>query len=415
MIPRSLEMVVAARLSEEPVILIEGPRSVGKSALLRTLADRFHAQVIDLDDLATRDAVDADPGTFVGGQGPVFVDEYQKVLKVLDAIKSELNRDGSPGRFILTGSARHDSLPAAAQALTGRLHTLPLYPLSQGEINGTSKNLIAELFSGAAPTSTNALSSTTRADYIEKMVVGGFPLALTRPSEVSRNRWFDNYINLTLARDARELSQVRQATILKEVLEKLAGQTAQVLSMSGIATSMGVNKDLVVNYTKLLEAVFLVYRLPAWGNNLTTRSNSHPKIHVMDSGVAARLLRLTPAKLATLNATAMSELGHLLETFVVGELVRQACLLDGIAGVGHWRTYDGEEVDFVVERDDGAIIAFEVKAGSQIPSKDFAPMRKLRDKVGSSFLAGLALYPGQRSYTLEDRIHVMPVDRIWLP
>ena len=95
--------------------------------------------------------------------------------------------------------------------------------------------------------------------------------------------------------------------------------------------------------------------------------------------------------------------------------MRQTTWIDGIVGIGHWRTYDNDEVDLVVERDDGAIIAFEIKTRSQIPTKDFNPMRKLRDKVGSSFLAGVGLYLGQRSYTVDDRIHAMPVDRIWLP
>lgn len=415
MIKRNLQAIVEARIEEDPVVLIEGARTVGKSNLLQALAQSKGGQVLDLDDLATRTAVEADPGTFVTGEGPVFIDEYQKVPTILDAIKSELNLDASPGRYILTGSARHDSLPQAAQALTGRLGILQLLPLTQGEILGSSRNLISDLFDGGTSYASTTLSPTSRDEYIEKMVIGGFPMALNRVGTASRNRWFDNYIKLTLSRDVKELSKVRQPAILQEVLERLAGQTAQVLSMSRIATKLSVKKDLVTNYTKLLEAVFLVYRLPGWGTSLLSRTTSNPKVHVLDSGVAARLLRLTPEKLLAKNPTALTELGHLLETFVVGELLRQTTWIDGIAGIGHWRTYDNDEVDLVVERDDGAIIAFEIKAGSQIPTKDFNPMRKLRDKVGSSFLAGVGLYLGQRSYTVEDRIHAMPVDRIWLP
>lgn len=415
MIKRNLQAIVEARIEEDPVVLIEGARTVGKSNLLQALAQSKGGQVLDLDDLATRTAVEADPGTFVTGEGPVFIDEYQKVPTILDAIKSELNLDASPGRYILTGSARHDSLPQAAQALTGRLGILQLLPLTQGEILGSSRNLISDLFDGGTSYASTTLSPTSRDEYIEKMVIGGFPMALNRVGTASRNRWFDNYIKLTLSRDVKELSKVRQPAILQEVLERLAGQTAQVLSMSRIATKLSVKKDLVTNYTKLLEAVFLVYRLPGWGTSLLSRTTSNPKVHVLDSGVAARLLRLTPEKLLAKNPTALTELGHLLETFVVGELLRQTTWIDGIAGIGHWRTYDNDEVDLVVERDDGAIIAFEIKAGSQISTKDFNPMRKLRDKVGSSFLAGVGLYLGQRSYTVEDRIHAMPVDRIWLP
>ena len=111
----------------------------------------------------------------------------------------------------------------------------------------------------------------------------------------------------------------------------------------------------------------------------------------------------------------MTELGHLLETFVVGELIRQLSWLDGFAPAGHWRTWDKDEVDLILERDDGSIVGIEVKTSSRVPGLDFVPMRKLRDKLGSRFLAGLVLYLGQRSYTFEDRLHVMPVDSLWIP
>jgi len=135
-VARRLLALVEERLAEEPVILLEGPRTVGKSTLMREIASARGVSVIDLDDPATRDAVATDPAIFVSGPSPVCVDEYQKAPMVLDAIKAALNRDSAPGRFILTGSARHDALPAAAQALTGRLHRIPVFPLSQGEIAG---------------------------------------------------------------------------------------------------------------------------------------------------------------------------------------------------------------------------------------------------------------------------------------
>ena len=117
-----------------------------------------------------------------------------------------------------------------------------------------------------------------------------------------------------------------------------------------------------------------------------------PKVHVVDSGVAARLLRLTPERLARLDPASLTEFGHILETFVVVELLKQASWLDGIAGFGHWRTHDGDEVDLVVERDDGSVVAFEVKAGSRVAPEDLRPLRKLREAAGDAFVAGIALW-----------------------
>jgi uncharacterized protein len=416
LVPRRLAPIVARRMTEEPVVLLQGPRSVGKSTLLRRLAADIGAVLVDLDDVAVREAVARDPGIFVTGAGPVCVYEYQHVPLILDAIKAELNRDGRPGRFVLTGSARHEALPRAAQALTGRLHRLPIYPLSQGELRGVHEHLLDDLFADpAAAVAAARLSDTTREEYIDSITVGGFPSALARASLASRNRWFDDYLSLSLERDVRDLSKIRQAASLPVLLGRLASQTAQVLNITRAASSVRLDEKTAHSYVRLLEAVFLLYQLPAWGTTLTTRSTASPKIHVLDSGVAARLLRLTPQKLAARNPTALTEFGHLLETFVVTELLKQVSWADWVGGVGHWRTRDGDEVDLVIERDDGAVVAFEVKAAGRVPGEDLAPLRKLRDATGDAFVAGVALYLGARSYTFEDRLHVMPVDTIWAP
>lgn len=412
-VSRRLRSIALDRFREEPVLLLQGPRSVGKSTLLRDLANEVGARVLDLDDVATRDAVESDPATFVAGSEPVCIDEYQHVPLVLDAIKAELNRDGRPGRFVLTGSARHEALPAAAQALTGRLHRLPVYPLSQGEIVGSEERFLARILSNQAGELSGCTSSTAREEYVERVVAGGLPIPLTRETTAGRSRWFDDYIRLTLERDVRELARVDQAAVLPRLLERLAGQTGQVLNLSRAGQALQISERTADNYMRLLEAVFLVHRLPAWGTTLSSRAASRPKIHVMDSGVAARLLRLTPEKLARREPTALTELGHLLETFVVGELIKQASWLDGVAGVGHWRTRDGDEVDLVVEGEDGSVVAFEVKAAQRVDARELAPLRKLRGAVGSAFVAGVALHLGSQSYTPEDRLHVLPVDQLW--
>ena len=139
--------------------------------------------------------------------------------------------------------------------------------------------------------------------------------------------------------------------------------------------------------------------LPAWGRTLGKRTADTAKVHLIDSGLAARLLRLTVEHLARRDPTSLTEFGHLLETFVVGELMKPATSLDGLAGWHHWRTYDGDEVDLVIERDDGRIVGFEVKAGTRVPSSDMRSLEKLRNLAGDAFIAGVAVYTGERSCT----------------
>ena len=412
---RRLLAIAFSRMAEEPVVLLQGPRTVGKSRLLAALAEAHGGELIDLDDLASRSAATSDPALMVRGPRPVFIDEYQHVPEVLDAIKAELNTDLRPGRFVLAGSTRHDALPTAAQALTGRLHRIDVLPFSQGELAGVAEHLLDDLFDDPESVVTGIRSTETRDGYIERIVRGGFPLALARTSDAARGRWFDDYVELTLERDVAELANLRRRSLMPRFIERLAGQTAQVLNVSAAAAATGLDWNTGELYVKLLESVFLVQRLPAWGTTLRARATSKAKIHVVDAGVAARLQRLTPKRLAGRDAAALSELGCLLETFVVGELRKQATWMDGVAGLGHWRTADGDEIDLVVERDDGAIVAIEIKAGSRVAGGDLRSLEKLREASGTRFVAGAALYLGERSYTYSDRVHVLPVDSIWAP
>ncbi|MFT4010940.1 MAG: ATP-binding protein [Nocardioidaceae bacterium] len=414
--PRRVSPLLDRLATVEPVIALHGPRSVGKSTVLRTFADARDVPVIDLDNVATRDAVRANPTLTVSGQTPLCIDEYHHVPEILDAIKSRLNAELTrAGTAVLTGSTRQDALPKTAQSLTGRIHALNIWPLSQGELLGTHEDFIESL--RADPDGTLAArpqSKTTRSEYIEQIVTGGFPLAVQR-DRADRNRWFDNYVRDSIIKDASELKRIRQRQKVADMLNRLAAQTAQVLNLSNITNALGVDRKTSEEHLRLLEDLFLVVRLPAWGKTLRARATAKPKIHIIDSGLAARLLRLTPDKLATLDPTALIEFGHLLETFVVGELTKQVSWLDEPVTIGHWRTHDKDEVDFVIEFDDGSVLAFEVKSGERVSTADLKGLRKLREALGDRFIAGVALSTGTWSRTAEDRIHVMPVDRLWQP
>jgi predicted AAA+ superfamily ATPase len=414
LVSRRLTEVTLDRLEDEPVIALQGPRTVGKSTLLSELASSRGVEVLDLDDPATRTAVLSDPGAFVDGPSPVCIDEFQHVPAILDAIKAELNHELQAGRYVITGSTRYDALPVAAQSLTGRLHLLTLWPFTQGEIAGIRENLLAALLddpTGAAPHGT--FPRMSREEYVARITAGGLPIPVTRRSLAARNRWFDDYVELVLERDVRELSKLRQREQLPALVRRLAAQTAGVLNITRAASEAGLDRTTASDYVKLLEAVFLIMRLPAWGTTVRARATSAPKLHITDAGLAARLLHLTPERLARRDAPSLSQFGHLLETFVVGELVRQASWLDEIAAFGHWRTYDGDEIDLVLERDDGGVLAFEVKAASRVAGRDMRHLRKLRDALGERFLAGFALYMGPRAYNLDDRLYAMPIDQLW--
>jgi predicted AAA+ superfamily ATPase len=356
----------------------------------------------------------ADPATMIDQPGVILIDEYQRAPVVLDAIKAQLNTSGLPGQFVLTGSTRHESLPRAAQALTGRLARLPILPLAQCEIDGTHPRLLHRLFADHGAVLRHAPSTTTRADYVARTVRGGFPMALTSQSTGARSRWIDYYVRLTLERDVQELSRLRQAHILPQVLNRLAGRTAQILNTAALCESLDINKSAAGDYVRLLEAVFLVAMLPAWDRTLTKRTTVRPKVHMIDTGVGARLLRLGEDKLARRDAASMTEFGHLFETFVVNEILKEASWTEEVIAYGHWRTRDDVEVDLVLESEDGGVVAFEIKTAARVSGADYRGLRALRNALGDSFVAGVVLYSGERGYTYDDRLYALPADRLWV-
>lgn len=416
-VERRITSILSLLATEEPVIALHGPRSVGKSTVLASFARAHGVPVIDLDDPATREAVAANVASAVGQHTPVCLDEYQLVPELLEGLKARLNREGArPGTAVLTGSTRQDALPRTAQALTGRLHTMTIWPLSQGEIEGAAENLLPSLrVDPDAAVAAHPTSDTTRAGYVNRVCAGGFPLALRRREGATRNRWFDDYVKQSIERDALELTRVRRRQLLLELLGRLAGRTGQVLNLSAAGDGLALSRSTMEEHTRLLEDLFLLERLPGWKKTLRARTVASPKLHVIDSGVAARLMRVSPDKLASLDPTALTEFGNLLETFVVGELRKQVSWLAEPVTVGHWRTHDGDEVDYIVEFDDGSVLAFEVKANERASRADFKGLRSLRELLGGRFIAGVVFSTGARSFNVEDRLFVMPVDRLWRP
>jgi predicted AAA+ superfamily ATPase len=410
---RRLVAVAAARFAEEPVLILNGPRTVGKSTLLGQLAERLGRPVIDCDDPATRAAVRADPGRFVESAEPVLIDEYQHVPELLDAIKAQLNRDLRPGRYALAGSTRYAAAPAAAQALTGRVDIIPVLPLSQGEIDGTRETFVARLLEGQGIDEPSPQTAGSRDEYARRATAGGMPVALRRPQGPSRSRWFANYIDLVVDKDVMEISRIRQREMLPRLLSELAARSGQVLNMSSVGGGIGLDRSTAENYIKLLEAVFLIYRLPAWGTTLGSRIARHPKVHLTDSGVMAWLLNLTPQKIAQAAPATLTEYGHLLETFAVGEILKQASWSDAPVAAGYFRTESGDEADLILERDDGQVIAFEIKAGSRVGGEDLRGLRVLKERLGHRLEEAIVLYTGEYAYRHDGWTWVLPLSRVW--
>ena len=228
-----------------------------------------------------------DPGWITKGPAPVLIDEFQRELS--QAIKAELNTDLRPGRFVLTGSTTYDSLPRTSQSLTGRAHIGTLWPLSQGEIDGTREQFLERILADPLSILDLGGSDRTRADYVDRIVRSGYPLAVARDDEADRRRWFTSHLRLVLQRDVLDVSRIHQQQELPRLLARLASQLGSTVNVTAAAQSLGIAPRTAESYAALLEAVHLTYRLPAWSRLVGPTVAKKPKMHLHDSGLASHV------------------------------------------------------------------------------------------------------------------------------
>jgi len=361
----------------------------------------------NFDDGVLLEAATADPVGFVDDlPDRAILDEVQRVPTLFTAIKTAVDRERSPGRFLLTGSTNVLCVPKLADSLAGRMEILRLHPMSQNELVGRGSGFLDLLFEGAFETDRQP---RLQADLAERIVAGGYPAALTRRSASRRASWYRNYIETLVQRDVRDLARIRGLDLLPRLLKAAAGQTAQLYNLSELAGPFQVSRPTIGDYIALLETVFLLERLPPWHSNLLRRLIKTPKLHLCDTGIACALLGMSADALWR----DRDMLGPLLETFVVQELKRQASGNESDIRFHHFRDKDGVEVDLVLERDAHTLVGVEVKAAATVTAADFRGLRKLASATGRRLAAGVVIYDGETTVGFGDRLFAVPLRKVW--
>lgn len=407
-IPRRAEETVRDALADTRVVVLHGPRQSGKSTLARAIGSSIRGAVyLTFDDERTRSAALADPSEFVRRDGLAVLDEIQRVPEVLLAIKSNVDRDPRPGRFLLTGSAHVLSLPRLADSLAGRIELVPLLPLSRGEILRRRETFVDRAFASDLPDV--AAGATDRRAVLEIACTGGFPEAVARPDPRRRARWFDDYVATLVRRDVRDLAEIDRPDVLTRLVRVLAARATDLLNYDGLARDVRLSPTTVRRYVSLLRAVFLADELPAWETNRTLRATRAPKVHFIDSGLAAHLLGATAESLSD----PLGEAGRVVETFVVSEIRKQAAWSAVRPALQHYRSKDGAEVDLILEAPDGRIVGVEVKSGTSVTARSFSGLRHVAARTGRKFTAGVVLYTGPDRLPFGDRLWAMPISTLW--
>lgn len=391
---RLLAASVTAALADTPVVCLLGARQCGKSTLARMLEPQY--TYISFDDETALAFARDDPTGFVAAlPGRVILDEVQRVPELLRGIKLSVDRDRRPGRFLLTGSANLLMLPRLGDSLAGRMQVIELQPLTAAELARAPGGFLAALIEGRLKPALAGKQTDAAQALAARVVAGGFPEAVARPEARART-WHREYLRSLVERDVQEIGRVRDSRAVGRLLEVLALRTAKLLNLSSLGNDLDLRRETVENYLEICERLYLVRRLQPWHRNASKRLIKTPKVHLVDSGLAATLGGLT----ATAWNTQRERFGHLLESFVLQQLIAQAGWTDADLRFWHYRDKDQVEVDLVITRG-RETWGVEIKSSATVTPADGRGLRRLAEQCGNDFRGGVLLHSGTDIFRLD--------------
>lgn len=412
---RVLDDELDTLLRAVPAVAIEGAKAVGKT----TTASQRASVVRRLDEPGQRATVDADPARALSGSEPILIDEWQFVPAVWDSVRRAVDAGAPVGRFLLTGSA--SPVRAGTHSGGGRIVSVRMRPLSLAERSDVPPTVsLEELLRGERPT-IDGTTSVTLADYTEEILRSGFP-GLRRLSDRPLRSQLDGYLQRVVDRDFPELGHLlRNPGGLRRWMAAYAAATATTTSFEKIrAAAMGgddrkPSRSAIMPYRDVLERLFIIDPLPGW-----KPSRGHiaelalpPKHHLVDPALAARLVGASARSLLEGGSPGPKTprdgtfLGALFESLVTLSVRVYAQAAE--ARVAHFRTHRGDhETDLIVERDDGRVVAIEVKLGTTPDADAVRHLKWLAEKLGDELLDHVIVTTGADAYRRRDGIAVVP-------
>ena len=395
MYTRKLAGLMRELLGQFRILYLTGPRQAGKTTLAKALANELGMTYLTLDQQALLASALHDPHGLIQSyeNSSIVLDEFQYAPGLIPAIKavSDALPSGTKGKFLLTGSADIFRSAKVQESLPGHMARLELYPLSLSEKTGSTINVIDYLVAGNFRA--EQVTALKREDIAQQILLGGYPEVQDK-SMKARNIWFQSYIEGRLFKDFASLYTARgdYYSRLKALTPYLAGLSGNLIKYSNIANDLLLDDKLVKNYMEILELMFIVRRVPAWIKNRAKRQATQmPKLHFIDTGLASYLLGLrTPEQLIS-----SQFYGGLLETLIYMECCKQSTWAENEASFYHYRDAQKNEVDLVLEQNDGKIIGLEIKASASVSIHDFKGLKALADYAGDKFRYGALFYTGK--------------------
>lgn len=388
-ITRNLENVVNQVTKEYPVVLVTGPRQVGKTTMLQKLMEGTDRGYVTLDDLNERNIAKTDPELFLQlHKPPILIDEVQYAPELFSYIKMNVDKNHEPGAFWLTGSQVFKLMRGVQESLAGRVAVLSLTSLSQAEISGCPMEPFTVEPEALSARKEGRAEADTR-DIFERIYRGSMP-AIVSGTYSNSQIFYSSYLSTYIERDVRELSDAIDSLKFLRFMTAVAARCGQMLNIAEIARDADINQVQAKSWLGILETLGILFYLHPYSNNLLKRLVKTPKLYFYDTGLICYLTKWSNAE--TLESGAMN--GAILENYVVAEIMKTYLNSGREPYLYYYRDKDAKEIDIVLEHD-GVLNPIEIKKTSN-PGTELTKVFALLDKASTPRSKGavICMKPG---------------------
>lgn len=381
------------------VLLVTGPRQVGKTTLLKKYMPS-NMNYVTLDDKVLREQARKDPKLFLKEHPwPILIDEVQYAPELFPYIKINVDNEGKRGMYWLTGSQQFQLMKNVTESLAGRVGIVNLNSFTYSEIKG---NIEKELFN---PTNLKKIKEINVNELYEIIFKGGMP-ELYDIKNMNRHNFFEGYINTYLARDVKDQINVSDLELFKKFMVDVASRTGEQLNYSSIANEIGISDKTARSWINVLVRSGIIYLLEPYMSSKLKRITHMPKIYFMDTGLCSYLAGWESAR--DLQFSTMS--GHYLETYIISEIVKSYNARSITPNISYYRDKEKNEIDLIFYKNN-TLYPYEIKK-TAMPTVSMIKNFKILEKTGKTVGTGGIICFYDKLMHLDENNYIIPVSSV---